>query len=417
MRLETAIYASREGITAHGQALAVIGDNVSNANTTAYRAARAEFTDLLPDGERQSESTPSVGSGVALSRVRIMPIAGVIEQTDRALDVALDGRGFLVVGSAADQLYTRAGNLAINGEGILVDANGYAVLGYVGDGTSLTELDTRKVTTSSKATSASSMFGNLDASSAVTTVPANPASFTEIGQLASFTNNMQVYDSLGAAHDVTVAFFKTAANTWTAQAYIDGADTGGTAGVPVSLGSTTLSFGSDGRIPETGQAAVVINAAPAYGNGAAAGSFTIALGGFTQFAGSSQLLSVNQDGQGAGNIQNYEIDETGNFIAVMDNGQRVAIGTIQLANFPNFDGMERIGNGLFRATDAAGERTLGAPGTVGFGKTQDGSLERSNVDIADQFVNMVLYQRGYQANSQTLNASSQMLRETLQLIR
>ena len=421
MRLETALFSSREGISAHGQAIAVVGDNISNANTIAFRASRVEFGDLVAEGGSGRESTTISGGGcgVGISSIRATQEMGVIENTGRTLDVAIEGRGFFMVGDATAPSYSRAGNLAVNESGLLVNPNGETVLGFSGAaGATLGTLNVSAVDVAGQSTSALGVVGNLDSGSAITTVPNNPATFTELSTTADFMANLTAYDSLGGAHEVTVGFFKTAANTWTAQAYIDGGEVGGTAGVPVQLGgNAALEFGTDGRIAEANQGAASITAAPAYSGGAAAGSFTIDMKSFTQYAGSHQIASITQDGQGSGTIDGYDIQSDGKFFANLSNGQNILIGTLQLADFNNPEGLQRSGNGLYSGSSAAGEKRTGNPGEGGIGTIKGSSLERSTVDIANQFVDLVMYQRGYQASSQTLNAASTLLRDTLQLIR
>lgn len=421
MRLETALFSSREGISAHGQAIAVVGDNISNANTTAFRASRVEFGDLVAEGGSGRESTTISGGGcgVGISSIRATQEMGVIENTGRALDIAIEGRGFLMVGDAENPGYSRAGNLAVDEEGLLVNPNGETVLGFSGaSGATLGALNVRAVDVAGQPTSALGVVGNLDSGGAIATVPNNPATFSEIAAAADFIANLTAYDSLGGSHQVTVGFFKTAANNWTSQAYIDGGEVGGTAGVPVQMGANaTLKFGTDGKIADGDKAAATITATPAYSGGAAAGSFAISMGSFTQYAGSHLIASITQDGQGAGTIDNYDIRSNGQFYANLSNGQSVLIGTLQLADFNNPEGLQRSGNGLYSGSSAAGEKRTGNPGEGGIGTIKGSSLERSTVDIANQFVDLVMYQRGYQASSQTLNAASTLLRDTLQLIR
>jgi len=420
-RLESALYQSATGLSANGQAISVIGDNIANANTIGYRASRIIFADLVAGGKASNETKniPSVGSGVGVAGIKPRQETGLIEDTGRDLDIAIEGRGFIMVGDPANPSYTRAGVLAVNKDGILVNASGEQVLGFAGgdDGT-LSTLNVSDFTLGGTATSALGVFGNLNSGAESAEVPADPATFNEINQLAAFVTNPSVYDSLGARHDITLAYYKTDTNTWAVQAYIDGEDVGGEAGKPTKIGNQlTLNFGSDGVIPEANRAAAVITATPAYSNGAAAGNFTISLGGFTQFAGTSQVVSLTNDGQGVGNVQNYEIRDNGEFFANLDSGQNVQIGTLQLADFNNVDALQRAGNGLFVATAEAGDRRLGQPGVAGLGTLAGGSLERSTTDLANQFVDMVLYQRGYQASSQTLSTAAQLIKDTLALIR
>ncbi|MFM1848536.1 MAG: hypothetical protein RL417_2010 [Pseudomonadota bacterium] len=423
MRLETAMLAGREGINAHGQAISVIGDNISNANTTGYKTSRVEFVDLLGDVHRTGAETTGMvtsGSGVAISRVRQIHDTGVIEPTGRSLDVGIAGNGFFVLGDPTAPTFTRAGNFRINGNGNLASADGSELLGLVGDGTTLTPLNMLNVTTAGAPTTVAGLFGNLDSSAPIAAaVPANPATFAEVSRDATFVMpNLTVFDSLGAPHVVSVAFYKTGVNTFTAQAYMDGGEVGGVAGTPVKLGGdATLTFSPTGRIEDADKAAASIVAAPAYGNGAAGGNFTIDLSGFSQVATTSQLTSVTQDGLGTGDIVDYEFLADGTVSAVLGSGRNVTIGRIQLASFPNLDGLNRIGGGEFEAGEDAGTMQLGAPGSSGYGTVQGRSLERSTVDISDQFVNLVVYQRGYQANSQAMSTANTLIRDTIALLR
>ena len=434
MRLESALYASREGLNANGQALGVVGDNIANANTVAFKAARAEFSDIFSPGSEGNRhdmpsSTSGGGAGVEVQTVRNLHGAGVVEFTGRNLDVAITGEGWFMVGDPADPLYTRAGNFQVNGDGILTTADGKAVLGFPvtaetpaegEEGASGTpaEIDLSSVDITGNPTSTITFGANLDATSAIVTPPAAAVTFEEIGRTASWTTPISVVDSLGASHPVTLAFFKTAANTWTARAYMDGGEIGGTAGAPVQVGQDlTLNFTGGGIIEEGNQAAAVITATPAYGNGAEAGNFTINLGSFTQFASTSQPISIVQDGNAAGNVIDFQFRSDGTIAAVLSTGESVAVAQLALRDFQNLDGLTRIGSNYYRAESDAGEGDPGTPGANGLGEIEGGALERSTVDIATQFIDLILYQRGYQASSQTFGVASTMIRETLTLLR
>lgn len=425
MRLESALFSSRAGLTAQGQGLAVVGDNISNANTTAYKHSRVEFADLVNGGAEGAgtlESVRGAGSGVQTQVVRTLHSAGTLEPTGRQLDIGIAGEGFFILQNetGTQELFTRAGAFNLDQTGYLVSADGYRVMGYApGDTQTLTGLDLLNVGSEGAATGAAAISGNLDSrEAAAAAAPANPVSFADLASMSSYTAPFRVYDSLGAEHDVRVDFTKLGANQWVAQAFIDGGDVGGTAGVPVQIGANVaLNFETDGTLTAENAAAAVITAAPAYSNGAAAGNFTIDLGRFSQRATESSISGVTADGEAPGNVLSYEITANGQIMAQLDSGSLVDIGTVAMTRFGNPDGLERAGDTTFVATDQAGRLDDGAPADGGRGKTQQGSLERSTVDIADQFVDLVLFQRAYQASSQTLNAASGMIRDTLSLIR
>ncbi len=423
MRIETALFSSREGLSSHGQAIAVVSDNISNVETTGYKSARAEFGDMLSNGTGSKDAGPlQGGNGSKVTSIRQIHQSGEATFTGRQLDVAIAGDGFFVVGDPADPSYTRAGNFQLDVEGNLVTPNGLKVLGTSAnaDGTAgtLTPINLLSLTESATATTKITLQGNVSSQLPVTTIPANATSFNQLGQAASAVQSIEAYDTLGNKHDVYLAFFKTGVNTWTANAYVDGGDVGGTAGVPSLVGSKTgLVFENDGSIALANKAGAVIAATAPYSNGAAAGAFTIDISGYTQNANPSEQTSKVQDGLSSGAIKAYEIRANGEIYATLTNGSISKVVTLQLAKFANVDGMVRQGNNLYRPGGTAGERTMGAPDSSGLGSVQGGALERSTVDMSGQFVDLVVLQRGYQANSQMLSAASQILRDTISLIR
>jgi flagellar hook protein FlgE len=421
MRIESALYASKQGIDAHGKAISVIGDNISNANTVGYKGSRIEFSDLLSTGEEGTEPStiPQTGSGVQVQKVRQLHETGAIEFSGRALDVAIGGQGFFMVGETSAPTFTRAGNFEISPDGILVNADGAQVLGYSGNtGTTLGALDMINIDLTGEATTTGSVVGNISSTSSVSTPPVNPERFTELGTNASFATNITTYDSLGAERGVALYYFKTGSNSWTVDAYAAGADVGNVDETPVKLGSVDLTFDENGSVsggsgtttPSTlDVTANWLDAAPA--------NVSIDLSGMTQFATGSQISNITRNGQSAGAIKEYFLEADGGVFARLSSGSQVQIGTLQLANVRNVDGLDRIGNAAYKETDRSGERLTGSPGTLGLGGIDVASLERSTVDISKEFVDLVLYQRGYQANSQIMNAANDIIRDTISLVR
>jgi flagellar hook protein FlgE len=420
MRLESALLASREGITSHGQAISVIGDNIANASTTGFKTSRTEFEDLMAEApmDRQSEVVSGAGDGAGVATVRVVYESGLVEQTGRQLDVAINGNGFFMVGDAANPQFTRAGAFEIDQNGILTTSQGLPVLGYAGEGQAeISTINMYNVKTAGAVTTEMQVFGNVDGSGGTVVVPQNPLTFKDINQQAAFATTQTVYDNLGARHDVQLSFFKTAINTWTVQAHVDGKQTGGTPGQPVLLGQAELAFDGTGIIPDANKAAATLTGAANWANGAAASNFTIDLGAFTQYAGGSRVANFIQNGAGAGDITSYEFDADGGIFAVLDSGDRALVGRIPLATFNNNDGLTRSGSSTFAKTEKAGDTLVGAADTGSRGKLSGRALERSNADIASQFVEMVVMQRGYEANSQALSASNDLLKATIGLLR
>lgn len=431
MRLETALNASRSGLEVHGQAMSVISDNIANVETIGFKGSRARFGDLMSDyqGTRDS-STLRTGSGAETITIQTINQQGQVEFTGRALDNAIQGKGYFIVGDAENPFYTKAGNFRLDKEGNLVTQDGKLVLGSLSTTTTTdTETETPETDTleainllnigvTAKATTVGTLKGNLSSTSTATTVPANPETFNEIGASASAVSNISVYDSLGQKHNIYLAFFKTEANKWTANAYIDGADvSGGTAGKPSLVGTSSLTFTDSGTIAEANQEASKLAAAITYGNGAAAGAISIDLSSYTQTANPSQPQLISQDGLAAGSISSYEFRPNGEIYATLSSGSLVKVGSLKLANFANEDGLKRIGGTYFQATDAAGKVANDLPDTNGVGTIQNGALERSAVDLQNEFTEVIVIQNGYRANSQMINSTVELLRRTIDLMR
>ncbi|MCB9029989.1 MAG: flagellar hook protein FlgE [Deltaproteobacteria bacterium] len=422
MRIESSLLISATGLDAHGQALTIIGNNVANVNTNAFKRSRSEFENLLAEADGQTGSIESPGNGAKVQNVRTIHVNGPIEPTGRPLDAAVEGEGFFVVGSTTDQFYTRAGSFTLDPSGILVNVEGKNVLGYsVVNGqpsTTLGTLNLLEFDAEAEATTAATMVGNLDATSQALAVPNNPQTFQELNQASNFISSFEVIDSLGTSHTIVMAYTKTANNSWTAQSYINGADvTGGTEDVPFLLGTTTLDYDTNGNLLDASVANATLNVTPPYLNGSTAGNFDISLTGFTQYAAPSAVSSVTQDGVQVGSVINYDIQEDGNIVAVLDNGTRATIGAIALATFPNKDGLRAIGNNLYNVSDTTGTPDIGLPDTARRGRIKGAALERSTVDLSTEFTEMIIYQRGYQANSRMFSSAERLISETLNLLR
>jgi len=415
MRLEPAMYSSRSGLEVHGAALNIVGDNIADANTVAFRRSRAEFADIFSDFQKEALDG---GNGVSTVVVRSLQQGGTIENTGRSLDVAINGQGYFVVGEKDAPLYSRAGNLAFDKDGFLVNAQGLPILGYAPNGTELGPIDINAVELYGSATTQVGMFGNLNSSSPIKNVPAAPTTFAELNDAASFSQEVQVVDSLGKEHSLRMYFFKTAGNTWTVSSYIDGEDVGGVAGSPVAAGApATLNFGPDGKIAAANTEAAQMNLQLNYVGGADVGNVVVDLSSFSQFAAFNGLTALTQDGVSASRIKGYAMGEEGQVYAVLEDETKALVGTVSLALFPNEDGLGRLGNNLFFANDVAGERTLTKPGQDGTGSLRGSALERSSVDLGTEFIDLVLFQRGYQANSSVFSNITNLIKDTIGLMR
>jgi flagellar hook protein FlgE len=420
MRLESALNTGREGITAHGQAIAVVGDNISNANTVGYKNQKAIFADLLGEtpGDRVADVVSGAGDGVTIREIQSNFSVGPIQGTGRDLDVALSGGGFFQVGDAANPQFTRNGQFSIDGEGFLVTSQGLPVLGYTGaDTVTLGRIDMKKVDLDIVPTSEAQLYGNLNSAATTSTPPANPLSFQEIKSSAAHTNIMSVYDTLGERHEVVFAYYRNEVNSWTVQAYVNGTDVGQPAEQPVLVGQTNLVFDANGRITQQALQTATLNINAAWSNGAAPSVIAADLSQFSQFAGATLVTNFNQNGQGIGEVTGYDINGQGVIAARLTNGLTARVGTLSIATVTNQDGLVRSGASTYAATDKAGAITAGLAGTGARSKLLSQSLEYSNVDIASQFVELVVLQRAYAANSKVISTASEVIKDTISLIR
>ena len=246
------------GLGANGLGLSVSGDNIANLNTVGYKGSSAEFQDLIM--QNLGGGKGQLGMGAFTGRVRQGFGQGSIETTANAADLAIDGKGFFQVTDAeGGKFYSRAGQFTMNPDGNLVTLQGLKLQGYTAsaDGTLSTTVGDLSVPTdpvAGTATDSISVNANLTANTNETITAAGigtPLTFDALSTAANYTSSTVVYDSLGVAHDVTLAWTKTATNTWEFTAWADAGETGGTAGVPQQISSGSLSFDTDGSLSST----------------------------------------------------------------------------------------------------------------------------------------------------------------------
>jgi flagellar hook protein FlgE len=436
------LFSGRSGLASHGTAIAVVGDNISNTSTIGYKASRAEFEDLIAGGQTAGKV---VGSGSTISAVSTIFEQGTLEFTSRPLDLAIDGNGFFVLADGAQRFYTRAGNFKIDSSGYIVNQNDLTVMGFPAGGTgALQPLNVNAVSQDSVATTGVALAGNLDASSgtiAASSIPAanvadgtlygtDTVTYADLNEVAEFSSVVQVFDSLGAQHTVTFFFFHTGSNQFQVRGYVNSEDvddlTSGTPnsgfprliydGTTTTTGEMDMTFNGDGtrsNAPAIGTYDLV--ASIPWNNGSDPSSVNISFDPFTQYSGSSNILSITQDGQGVGTVVSLAIDSDGAISARLSNGQSAVVGAIGLVNFANPEGLTRIGNQLLQQSTSSGEPVVGRPLTGTFGGVESGRIELSTVDIANEFVRMITLQRGFQANSRVITTINQLLNEIIQL--
>jgi|UniRef100_UPI000D3840B6 flagellar hook protein FlgE len=405
--------AFSQGISGLGVAAAnldVIGNNIANSGTVGFKSAAATFQDVYA-GSR-------VGLGASVSGVSQNFTQGTTQSSSRPYDVAiLNGDGFFRMASASGEImYSRNGQFTPDKDGYIVNAQGLRLTGYgvnasggISGGTPAPiQIPTAAMTP--KATTGVQAEFNLDARlSTPTKTPFNAAD----SDTFNYSNAVgPVYDSLGNPHDVAVYFVKspTPANTWQVYGTSDGAAlNGGTA-------LTTLTFDSSGKMtaPANGQLGI---GPITFTNGAAALSATVDLSGTTQFGGANAMSKLSQDGYRSGELTSFSINPDGTLTGKFSNEQTKLLGQIVLSSFANPNGLEPKGNNVWAETQASGNALTGTPGEgTKLGSLQAGALESSNVDLTSELVNLIVAQRNYQANAQTVKTQDQVM-QTLMNIR
>jgi flagellar hook protein FlgE len=400
------------GLQSNSTALDIVGNNLANMNTQGFKASSVLFKDVM--GET-SGSTP-IGAGVAPPTGNKQFTQGSIQNTGGLLDAAIQGSGFFVVKNAAgNTLYTRDGSFKIDANGLLTTSTGQPVQGWsavngvlnatgaVGN-ISLAALSAQAPVPTTKMT----LSANLDATTA---------------KDGTFSTPIQVVDSLGATHVLTVKFKNTGPGGWDYDVTIPGEDTAsGTAGTPVSIGHGSATFDASGKLKTPAAGTPVALKATGLKDGAAdmsidwslydaAGAPTL-----TQYAQKSAASATTQDGLEASNVTNIGLGDGGAIIASFSNGKQLTIAQLALASVGNPDSLVSVGNNDYQLGAGSMTPTIGLPQTGTRGQIVGGSVEASNVDLAREFTNLIVYQRGYQANSKVITTEDQMS-QTLLAIR
>jgi flagellar hook protein FlgE len=376
--------------------LNVTANNIANANTVGFKGSRAEFADVFAVGAQE------IGNGVRLSSVTQEFAQGGVNFTDRALDLALSGEGFFTVSDNGVISYTRVGSFGVDRDGYVVNNQNQRLQifppannGTFNTGT-LQDLQLATADSAPQATSIAEFGINLPANATPPTVavfdPNNAASFNH-------STAVTIYDSLGASHDVTAYFVKTAtANQWESRFYIDGTAVGG---------ANTMTYSNVGVLtaPATGTFALAAYAPP---NGAAPINLTADFVQSTQYGASFGVNSLSQNGFTAGRLSNIDVDTNGVIFARFTNGRSEPLGQVALSNFANTQGLRQLGDTSWGETFTSGDAIRGSAGTGSFGLIQSGALESSNIDLTQQLVNMITAQRNFQANAQMISTADQV---------
>ncbi|HRO58259.1 MAG TPA: flagellar hook protein FlgE [Burkholderiaceae bacterium] len=389
------------GLNAASRNLDVIGNNVANANTVGAKASRAEFADIYATSLSGAGSFAN-GIGVTVANIAQQFTQGDISNTNSALDLAVNGRGFFRMSNGGELSYTRNGQFQLDKDGFIVNAQGGRLTGYPADASGRinagvpSELRLQTGDVAPKPTGNGRITVNLDARAA-----ALPGSFSPTDG-TSYQGATQ-----GAEHLVVLYFRKVADNQWDVHATSNGVDLGAGSAV----GSYT--FGADGRLSGSpGPLSVNVPVSSSAG-----GTMTVPLdlSGMTQFGSSFSVSELTQDGYAAGRLSAFSVASDGTILARYTNGQTLAQGRVALVNFTNPQGLQPLGGNQWAETTESGEPMAGAPGAGVLGAIQSGALEQSNVDLTAELVNMITAQRVYQANAQTIRTQDQVMQTIVNL--
>ena len=396
-------YTALSGLKAFNEQLSVISNNLSNSETTSYKSNSVSFADVIANTTTTS-SSDNTGIGVSIQGTTTNWDQGTLSDTGTSTDMAISGSGFFVLtDSSGTTYYTRDGSLEYNAANTLVSSEGYDVRAYtLNDDGSLGTISNVTIPQSIAATSTTDMTLTANLDSATTTGDTYSASIT-------------CYDSLGNSVDVTTTFTKSStSNQWTWSASIP-SDAGS------ASGSGTVTFDSNGDLESGTNPTITLTLT----NGASSPqTITWGLydssgntkGNLTQYSSSSNLSNTSQDGTAAGQLKSVTTDSSGIISATYSNGITKDLYKIALADFSNYNGLNSVGDNLYKETTASGNAVLGTAGSNQFGTISSGSLEGSNVDLASDLSSMIIAERAYEACSKMITTESDMLQTIIKMV-
>lgn len=410
------------GLTAASTDLDVTANNIANADTIGFKGSRAEFADVYASGA-VNLNTSVVGEGVRVASTAQQFTQGNITTTSSNLDLAISGDGFFTLQDANGLEYTRNGEFSENSAGDVVTASGQALQVYpplVNGGFNtgaLSNLNLQTAQSAPLATTTGTVILNLPAGAATPTDLAADGFVSTDSATYNQSTSTTVYDSLGNAYPATMYF--TALPT---VAVLPTAGPPATPGVPASPPNTwavnmtvngtpvgaaqTLTFNNAGALTAPAGGAVTF-AGYTPPDGAQAMSMNFNFGQTTQYGGSFGVTSITQNGYATGQLSTVAIDGSGIVSAVYTNGRTTQLGQLAMANFPNPQGLEQLGNTNWASTFTSGTVVQGTASSASFGSIQAGALESSNVDLTTELVNMITAQREFDSNAQVITTANQ----------
>ena len=387
-----ALYSAISGLRSHQTMLDVTGNNIANVNTTGFKASATQFQDTLSQLVKGASGAQAgaggtnpaqIGLGVQVAAISTNFSQGSAQATGRATDMMISGNGFFIVQTGGEDLYTRAGSFSFDAGGRLVTPDGALVQGWTAvNGTISTSAGSagpiilpQNTVAPALATTSATMTGNLP----------NDA---PTGTLVS--RDVDVYDGMGSSRTVTMNMTRTAGG-WSVAA-TDGS----------ASGTDSLAF-TAGKLSSGATMTI--------------GSVTVNFSEVTGYAGLTTVVAARQDGRQAGTLQAFSIAKDGSLVGSYSNGATVPIAQLAMATFTNPQGLEKAGSSNYRSSINTGDVTIATAGSPGVGTLAGGSLEMSNVDLSQEFTNLIVAQRGFQANARIITTSDEILQELTNLKR
>jgi flagellar hook protein FlgE len=417
------MFAAISGLKNHQTMMDVVGNNIANVNTTGFKQSRTTFQDILsqtlrgasgPQGGRGGVNAEQVGLGVLISGIDTIQSQGTLQSTGKSTDMAIQGDGYFVMSDGKQKFFTRDGAFDLALDGTLASASsGLHVLGWQANpltGLIDTTVPAGNITVPvgagmiGKPSGTLSVNGNLNSN----TVP-GPITATPPGAPVALSST--VFDSQGNAIPITLTYTKSAtANTWSVVA------TTTNAAVTVALApAANLVFSPQGRVLTGGTPTLTLTMAT---TGATSPQAVVMdMTQMTQLASSPSDLTSGTDGSSAGSLTSFTVGQAGDITGLYSNGFKQPLGQIALASFSNPSGLSKAGGNLFMSSANSGTANIGTPDTAGRGQIATGFLEGSNVDLAQQFTNMIMAERGFQANSKVITTSDEILQDLVNLKR
>jgi len=422
------------GLNTSSKSLEVIGNNVANANTYGAKSSRAEFADMYAASLGGGGSN-GIGIGARIGAVAQQFTQGNITTTSNNLDLAINGRGFFAMQTGqGETVYTRNGQFKRDASGYIVNNEKHQLLGQALDDTGApsgpagSPIRLSNDGSPPQKASAITMTANMDAKA---TIPAVAVDFSN-SKSYNFVTSQTAYGDNGAPVALNYYFRKVAdavaanpsavppvaaaGSQWSVYLSADGntnaASVNTAAGAPAPI--ATFTYNPDGTLPAG--TVFTIPSIPGGKNGQPLTGVTLDLSKSTEYAGNYAVTDLSGGGYAQGNLSDFLIETDGTVKARYTNGQSKAIARVQLADFKNLNGLQPIGGNEWKATNASGDPLpLGAPGSGVYGLLQSGALEESNVDLTGELVNMIVAQRAYQANAQTIKTEDQVLQTLVSL--